>query len=181
MRTIPLAGRTGVRKIKKMPAKKQASRRPASPPKRPAPPPHGSKSETVDYEALARFRYELRKFLAFSEAAALESGLTPQQHQALLTIKGFSGHVPISVGEVAQRLFIRHHSAVELMNRMTKLGLLSKVIDDADGRRVLVSLTKEGERRLRKLSKIHAEELGAVAPALTRILKPFRRVSSSGR
>jgi DNA-binding MarR family transcriptional regulator len=134
-----------------------------------------SKAEAVDYAALASFRYELRKFLAFSETAATKAGLTPQQHQALLTIKGFSSQAPVSVGELAKLLFIKHHTAVELVDRMTKLGLLSRVVDDADGRRALVKLTREGEQRLRKLSRIHSEELGAVAPTLTRILKPFRQ------
>jgi DNA-binding MarR family transcriptional regulator len=132
-------------------------------------------SDSVDYEALARFRYELRKFQAFSKTAANKAGLTPQQHQALLTIRGFSNQDPASVGDLAEFLLIRHHTAVELMDRMTKLGLLSRTVDEADGRRVLVKLTKEGERRLRMLSRIHLEELRAIAPMLTRILKPFRR------
>ena len=77
---------------------------------------------SVDYEALARFRYQLRLFLAFSEAAARRAGLTPQQHQALLAIKGFAGPAPASVGDLARFLLIRHHTAVELVNRMAKLG-----------------------------------------------------------
>lgn len=132
-------------------------------------------SNSVDYEALAQFRYELRKFQAFSKAAANKAGLTPQQHQALLTIRGFSSRDLVSVGDLAEFLLIRHHTAVELMDRMTKIGLLSRIVDEADGRRVLVKLTKEGERRLRKLSKIHLEELRAIGPTLTKILKPFRR------
>jgi DNA-binding MarR family transcriptional regulator len=92
-------------------------------------------SETVDYATLARFRYELRKFQAFSKAAADQAGLTPQQHQALLTIRGFSNQEPVSVGDLADFLFIRHHTAVGLVDRMTKLELLTRVVDDADGRR----------------------------------------------
>ena len=132
-------------------------------------------SRTVDYGTLAEFRYQLRKFLAFSEAAAQQSGLTAQQHQALLAIKGFSNSEPISVGDLAGFLLIRHHTAVELMDRMTKLGLLSRVVDADDGRRVLVKLTRKGEQKLRTLSKIHFEELGSASPALTRILKSFQR------
>jgi DNA-binding MarR family transcriptional regulator len=132
-------------------------------------------SGTVDYGTLAEFRYQLRKFLAFSETAAQQSGLTPQQHQALLAIKGFSDSEPISVGELARFLLIRHHTAVELMDRMTKLGLLSRVVDADDGRRVLVKLTRKGEQKLRTLSKIHFEELASASPALTRILKSFQR------
>lgn len=133
-----------------------------------------TRAETMDYEALANFRFELRKFLAFSDAAAAKAGLTPQQHQALLTIKGFSTKIPVSIGELAKLLFIKHHTAVELVDRMTKLGLLSRVVDDTDARRALIKLTREGELRLRKLSKIHAAELGAVGPTLMKILKPFR-------
>lgn len=131
----------------------------------------------MDYEALARFRFELRKFQAFSEAAAQGEGLTPQQHQALLTIKGSSSHGAISIGELAEFLLIKHHTAVELVDRMTKLGLLGRVVDDEDGRRALVKLTKEGEKRLRKLSKIHVGEISAISPTLTKIMKPFRRLS----
>ena len=135
---------------------------------------------SVDYEALARFRYELRKFQAFSQSAAHKAGLTDQQHQALLALRGFSGQRPVSVGDLAQYLLIRHHTAVELVNRMAKLKLLSRGGDGADGRRVLVSLTKEGERRLQKLSRIHLEELRAIEPTLTKLLRPFRR-SANGR
>jgi DNA-binding MarR family transcriptional regulator len=140
--------------------------------KRPA---KGAASRTVDYVALAEFRYQLRKFLAFSEAAAQKAGLTPQQHQALLAIKGFSSPGPISVGDLARFLLIRHHTAVELVDRMTKLGLLSRIVDDDDGRRVLVKLTRKGEQKLRTLSKIHFEELRSASPALTGILKSFQR------
>lgn len=132
-------------------------------------------SRAVDYGTLAEFRYQLRKFLAFSEAAAQKAGLTPQQHQALLAIKGFSSPGPISVGDLARFLLIRHHTAVELMDRMTKLGLLSRIVDVEDGRRVLLKLTRKGEQKLRALSKIHFAELGSASPALTRILKSFQR------
>jgi DNA-binding MarR family transcriptional regulator len=135
-------------------------------------------SRSVDYGMLAEFRYQLRKFLAFSEAAAHKAGLTPQQHQALLAIKGFSSPEPISVGDVARFLLVRPHTAVELMDRMTKLGLLSRIVDDGDGRRVLVKLTRNGEQKLRTLSKIHFEELRSASPALTKILKSFQRSQS---
>jgi DNA-binding MarR family transcriptional regulator len=132
-------------------------------------------SPTVDYGTLAQFRYQLRRFLAFSEAAADKAGLTPQQHQALLAIKGFSSPEPISVGDLARFLLIRHHTAVELMDRMTKAGLLSRTVDGDDGRRVLVKLTRKGEQKLRTLSRIHFEELRSAGPALTKILKSFQR------
>jgi DNA-binding MarR family transcriptional regulator len=135
----------------------------------------GSRSKSVDYEALARFRYELRKFQAFSTAAAARTGLTSQQHQALLAVRGFSHEAPISIGDLAHYLLIRHHTAVELVDRMTKLKVLTRSIDGADARRVLVSLTREGERRLRELSTIHQQELRAIGPALGRLLRSFQR------
>jgi DNA-binding MarR family transcriptional regulator len=130
---------------------------------------------SVDYETLARFRYELRKFQAFSQLAAKRAGLTTQQHQALLAVRGFSDKGPVSVGDLARYLLIRHHTAVELVNRMTRLKVLSRSTDDIDGRRVVLRLTKEGERRLQKLSKIHLEELRAIEPTLTALLRPFHR------
>lgn len=129
----------------------------------------------VDYQALARFRYELRKFLAFSETAARKEGLTPQQHQALLSIKGLSQDRPVSVGQLAKVLLIRHHTAVELVDRITRLGLIARAADPDDGRRILVSLTPKGERRLRKLSRIHFEELSNIGEALTEMLEHFRQ------
>jgi DNA-binding MarR family transcriptional regulator len=132
-------------------------------------------SDSVDYEALARLRYELRKFQAFSSAAATRAGLTPQQHQALLIIRGFSDPDPVSIGDLARYLLIRHHTAVELVDRMTKLELISRVVDGTDARRVLIKLTREGEKRLQKLSEIHLKELQAIGPTLAGMLKPFQR------
>jgi DNA-binding MarR family transcriptional regulator len=129
----------------------------------------------VDYETLARFRYELRRFQAFSEAAANSSGLTAQQHQALLAIRGFSSRGQISVGDLARYLLIRHHTAVGLVDRMARLKILSRSVDADDGRRVLVQLTREGERRLQRLSKTHLKELREIGPALTKLLKLVRR------
>jgi DNA-binding MarR family transcriptional regulator len=132
-------------------------------------------ADAVDYEALAQFRFELRKFQAFGTAAALQAGLTPQQHQALLTIRGFSPTRPLSIGDLADFLLIQHHTAVGLVDRMAKLELICRSIDETDGRRVLLRLTKEGERRLRKLSRIHQDELAAIGPALARIVETLRR------
>ncbi|WP_407155434.1 MarR family winged helix-turn-helix transcriptional regulator [Bradyrhizobium sp. STM 3557] len=130
----------------------------------------------ADYAALAQFRYELRKFLAFSESAARKEGLTPHQHQALLAIKGFSQNHPLSVGELAKYLLIQNHSAVELVDRMERLGLLQRAADPHDGRRMLVRLSSEGERRLKRLSKAHLEELSAADNSLFDPLAHFRSV-----
>ncbi|MCC8942556.1 MarR family winged helix-turn-helix transcriptional regulator [Bradyrhizobium ivorense] len=132
----------------------------------------GGAAGAVDYEALARFRYQLRTFLAFSEQAAKQAGLTPQQHQALLGIKGFVRPGPATVGDIARFLLVRHHSAVELVDRMVKLGLISRLADPEDGRRVLLKLTQKGERKLQSLSRKNVEELRrAASPALRRLLK----------
>ncbi|WP_225715847.1 MarR family winged helix-turn-helix transcriptional regulator [Bradyrhizobium semiaridum] len=134
----------------------------------------------VDYEALARFRYQLRTFLAFSEEAARQAGLTPQQHQALLGIKGFVRPGPATVGDIARFLLIRHHSAVELVNRMVKLGLIGRVADPDDARRVRLKLTAKGEQKLQALSKKNIEELRrAASPALRRLLKSSPQPSGS--
>jgi len=130
---------------------------------------------TVDYVALADFRYGLRKFLAFSEDAAAEAGLTSQQHQALLVIKARGGEKGIAVGLLAERLLVRQHSAVELVDRLSRLGLVGRNPDPHDRRRVLVSLTEEGEERLRALSQSHLAELRAVGPALAELLASFEK------
>jgi len=129
---------------------------------------------TVDYETLARFRYELRRFLAFSEIEANRSGLSTQQYQALMAIRGFSTREPVSVGDLARYMLIRHHTAVELVDRMVRLKIVSRSTDPSDGRRVLLALTKEGERRLRRLYQIHVHELRTMGPTLTKMLKLFR-------
>ncbi|MGY4232583.1 DNA-binding MarR family transcriptional regulator [Bradyrhizobium sp. USDA 4449] len=134
----------------------------------------GSAMRASDYAALAQFRYQIRSFLAFSEAAAAKQGLTPTQHQALLGIKGFVRPGPATVGDVAKFLLIRHHSAVELIDRIEKLGLVSRVADREDARRVHLKLTKKGEQKLQALSRKNLEELRrAASPALNRLLKSF--------
>lgn len=132
------------------------------------------KARAVDYKALAQFRYQLRAFLAFSETAAARQGLAPQQHQALLAIKGFAGSELTSVGDLARALLIRHHTAVELATRMKRLGLIDRNVDAQDRRRVLLKLTAHGERKLRALSAIHLGELQAVGPTLVKILRQVR-------
>lgn len=128
----------------------------------------------MDYAALAEFRYALRKFLAFSEGAAAEAGLTSQQHQALLTIKALAGGRGPTVGMLAERLLVRQHSAVELVDRLARLDLVQRNPDPADRRRVLVALTPEGERKLQALSQAHLAELRAVGPALAGVLSSLQ-------
>ncbi len=124
----------------------------------------------VEYEALAKFRYTLRRFLHFSEKAAEQAGLTPQQHQALLAIKGFPGREQITIGELAERLQIRHHSAVGLADRLERQGLIRRVQAQDDRRQVLISLTGNGTNLLEKLSATHREELRRLGPQLHSLL-----------
>lgn len=124
-----------------------------------------------DYELLAEFRYTLRKFLGFSEVAASEHGLTPHQYQALLAIQGHPGRTRVSIGELAERMQVAHHSAVGLVNRMEKLGLVRRAVAKEDRRRVEVGLTPKGLRILEKLYRVHRDELRAVGPRLIGLLK----------
>ena len=127
---------------------------------------------TEQYAALADFRFRLRRFLAFSEAAAARAGLPPQQHQALLTLAGNAGRAPATVGLIAEHLLIAPHSAAELVARMVEGGLLTKARDVEDRRRSALSLTPRAEALLRTLTAAHLEELRGLAPALADVLGP---------
>lgn len=125
----------------------------------------------ADYELLARFRYRLRTFLGFSEDAATSHGVTPQQYQALLAIEGFPGRDWVSVGELAQQMRVAHHSAVGLVDRMEKLGLVRRAPSPEDRRRVKVELTDKGRAILEKLYRVHRAELRTVGPQLIELLR----------
>jgi DNA-binding MarR family transcriptional regulator len=112
----------------------------------------------ADYEALAAFRRALRQFTAFSELAARRAGLTPQQHQALLTIKAAPGADTLIIGDLAQALMIRPHSAVELVDRLVQLGLAERREDPADHRRVRIALTPRADSILSEMSTAHFKE-----------------------
>ena len=124
-----------------------------------------------DYRALAEFRQQIRHFLHFSEQAARSAGLNPQHHQLLLTLKGIPPNVAPTVNEIAARLHIRHHSAVELTARLTARGLIHKREDRQDRRRVLLEITARGEAILRKLSLIHRAQLESAGTDLIRSLQ----------
>lgn len=124
-----------------------------------------------DYQAMAEFRYQIRRFLRFSEAAARQSGLEPQQYLMLLALKGLPGEQRGRIGEVAERLQIQHHSTVELVDRLEKRGMIKRRRSDEDRREVLLELTPRGEKVLRDLALYHREELREQAPALVRSLK----------
>jgi len=118
-------------------------------------------SQPTDEEllALANFRSALRRFLAFSEQAAADLGLTMQWYQALLVIKTFRGGDHISVGELAEQLMIRDHSAAELVSRLAHAKLVRRKTDPADRRRSLVIMTPSGDRHLAQLASVHLERL----------------------
>lgn len=123
-----------------------------------------------DFEALAAWRYELRRFLRFSEEAAAAEGLSPQQHQALLAIKGFPGRESMTIGELADQLQVRHHTAVGAVDRLVAEKLVTRKEARDDRRKVLVTLTKRGERLLSKLSSAHRDELRRLDPTFRALL-----------
>jgi DNA-binding MarR family transcriptional regulator len=111
-----------------------------------------------DYERLLAFRDALRRFLHWSEQQAAAAGLTPAQHQLLLAIRGHPGGAP-SVGDVAEHLLVRHHSAVGLIDRAEQAGLVERRVDPADHRHVQLYLTPRGAERLTRLAARHRDEL----------------------
>jgi len=125
----------------------------------------------ADYEALADFRYALRKFLGFSETAASEHGVTPQQYQGLLAIEGFPGRNWVTIGEFAEQMRIAHHSAVGLVDRMETMRLVKRTAAREDRRRVRVTLTSKGLSLLEKLYLVHREELRSSGPQLAKLLQ----------
>lgn len=124
----------------------------------------------AEYEALAAFRYALRRFLRFSEQAARDHGVTPQQHQVLLAIKGFPGRERVTISELAERLQMRQHSMVGLIDRIETQGLVQREAGTTDRRQVYVSLTPAGEALLHQLALMHRRELRGMREAFQPIL-----------
>jgi DNA-binding MarR family transcriptional regulator len=128
-----------------------------------------------DYQALAELRYQLRRFLHFSEQAARNMGLEPQQHQLMLALTGLPAGARPTIGTLAERLQIQHHSAVELVNRLSAGGLVRRSRTGEDRRQVLLRLTPKGEKILRELSVGHKAELRTQGPALVAALERAMR------
>lgn len=158
------------------PAPRAAQRR-VSDPGGPNRPPHPTQA---DYRALAEFRYLIRSFLDFSQNEARAAGLTPRQHQALLQLKGLPAESPATIGALAERLCIRHHSAAELADRLTESGLVVRRHDSTDQRRVLLDLTELAERRLADLSAVHLDELHKMIGVLDAIVQLARQHAGKG-
>jgi DNA-binding MarR family transcriptional regulator len=125
---------------------------------------------TSEYRALAEMRHQLRRFLVFSEGAARKAGLEPQQHQLLLALRGLPADEPPTIGRLAARLQIQHHSAVELVARSTERGLVTKRRGAHDRREVHLAITPRGRRVLERLAVVHRALLRRAAPALAQAL-----------
>ena len=121
------------------------------------------------YRQLLEFRVALRRFLKWSEDQAAAAGITTQQHQLLLAIRGHAGSAAPTVGDVAEHLLVRHHSVVELVNRAEQAGLVTRSSDDGDRRVVRLSLTRRGREVLRRLAATHLDELARLAPIVGRL------------
>jgi DNA-binding MarR family transcriptional regulator len=120
----------------------------------------------ADYEAVAAFRYALRRFLRFSDDAARRHGLTPQQHQLLLAVKGYPGRDWATIGELAERLQRRHHTVVGEIDRAERAGLVTREAHPDDRRVVEIHLTPSGEAVLAALTAVHRDELRGMHDAL---------------
>jgi len=127
-------------------------------------------NKPIDYQALAELRYQVRKFLRFSEEASRATGIEPQQHQLLLALKGLPDDVRPTIGALAERLQLQHHSAVELVDRSAQRNLVRRVRSTSDQRQVFIRLTAKGERILRDLSMHHRDILREAGPALVEVL-----------
>lgn len=131
-----------------------------------------------DYQALAEFRYQMRRYVHASEEAARAAGIEPQQHQILLAIKGIPDGQEPRIAHLAERLQIQHHSAVELVDRMVKRGLITRTRGESDRREVHVGLTSRGDRVLAELTQHMRAELRSAAPALVATLRRLTARSS---
>ncbi|MCJ0761772.1 MarR family winged helix-turn-helix transcriptional regulator [Variovorax terrae] len=121
--------------------------------------PPGRRMAKADFEALAEFRYQLRRFLRFSEELTHQHGITPLQYQLMLQVKGFPGRSWATVAELAERLQAKHHGVVALISRCEALGLVQRQASQTDLRRVEVRLTPEGDQRIEQLARQHRAEL----------------------
>jgi len=126
--------------------------------------------DRADFENLLAFRTGLRRFLHWSQTQAQAAGLTPAQHQLLVAIKGHPGGQPPTVGDLAGYLLLRHHSAVELVDRAAPVGLVRRCPDPDDGRVTRVGRTADGESRLARLAPAHLDELRELAPVLDHLI-----------
>ena len=135
--------------------------------------------ETRDYTRLAEFRHALRKFLRFSELAAARVGLTSQHYQAMLVVRGCPDDKRVTINDLAQQLLIKHNSAVELVDRLAREGLVVREPSSADRRKVELRLTSRGRTVLAKLARMHRAELQRIGPLLKRFFGELSRPPAS--
>ena len=136
--------------------------------------------DLLDYRQIEEFRFQIRRFLTFSETAAQAAGIEPQQHQALLVLRAAGTENLPTIGHIAGRLLLKHHSAVGLVDRLQALGLITRRANPNDARQVLVRLTSKGDRILHHLSIAHRTELDDTAPRLIEILRSITRRRQEG-
>ena len=144
----------------------------------------GRRGPLVDYVTLASLRYQIRRFLHVREMAARAAGVEPQQYLLLLQLKGLEQQGSTSVGVLAERLQVRHHSAVELVDRLAIRGMVRRRRDDRDRRGVVVELTAKGQAVLRRLALFSVAELETEGPALVAVLRRLmatRRTASASK
>jgi len=134
-----------------------------------------------DFKAMAELRYQIRRFLHFSEAAARQAGVEPQQHQLLLAIRGLPDGVKPTIRTLAERMQLQHHSTVELIDRLVEKGFVFRLRATDDRRHVLVKLTHEGEEFLEALSLHHLHELQTVGPTFVKVLQDLIGQTSSSK
>jgi DNA-binding MarR family transcriptional regulator len=136
-----------------------------------------AKLRAHEYQQLAAFRRALREFMRFSEVEAEKSGLTAQNYQALLILRACPEGERVSINDLARQLFIRHNSAVGLVDRLASQGLVAREPSPEDGRKVYLRLTAKGERLLERLAEVHREELKRIGPQLEALLHSIRKVT----
>jgi len=130
-----------------------------------------SKPVAPNFKAMAELRYQIRCFLRFSENAARQAGIEPQQHQLLLAVKGLPEEAKPTIGVLAERMQLQHHSTVELIDRLVERGFLLRLRATDDRRQVLVKLTRDGEEFLQTLALHHLQELQTVGPKFVKVLQ----------
>ncbi|MGA8041936.1 MAG: MarR family winged helix-turn-helix transcriptional regulator [Terracidiphilus sp.] len=135
--------------------------------------------DTAQLRRLAEFRFQLRRFLHFSQLAAEEAGIPHQQYQLLQCVRGIPAGVEPTIANVAARMFLRHNSAVELVDRTIRQGLLCRLQDERDHRRILLEVTPRGEQFLASLARHHMNELRQSGPDLVRALRHVLRANTA--
>jgi DNA-binding MarR family transcriptional regulator len=137
------------------------------------------RSAQPNFKAMAELRYQIRRFLRFSETAARQAGIEPQQHQLLLAVRGLPDGLKPTIGVLAERMQLQHHSTVELVDRLVERGFLCRLRATDDRRQVLVKLTDGGEKFLQKLALHHLQELQSVGPKFVKVLQSLLQETAS--